>query len=225
MEEEKIDFKTYVIIGLVIILLVLILVLISRLRGAVEPEISDSLYNTFDIADCIKGTCAKEFKYIDNTIIVVKNSNNSYKIKYNDYVIFASENKPYLGSNIYTFGNAILFATKDDNNNYSLYKYEPGNSKAILVELPNENWYVNSISVEKEKVTIETSRFENENRFYDELTKSFAKISTCDDYNEFKNRIAKQTYEFTYSESGISPIKSINTKKLSELSNYSKLCK
>ena len=223
-EKKKFNYKDIIIVILGILFVILVVLTIIKFKKSDLEEIASN-YNTYDISDCAKGKCSKEFKLGDNVLNIDKNSDESYEIKYNDYVIFSAIDVPYIGNNIYTFNDSLLFTTHDENDNLTLYRYDIGNAEATKIELPEDYWFIKKIDVNNEKVTISTTRFIKGDSFLDEANEAYVDITSCFDFREFEERRAEQIFEFTYLENEISPIKGIAVKNLSELSKYSNLCK
>ena len=75
--------------------------------------------------------------------------------------------------------DTILFTTKDDDNLLSIFKYSFGYTKPEILKLPEDNWFINKINVENEKVTIYTSRFMEGKGFLDYKNEVFVNIVKC----------------------------------------------
>lgn len=221
------DKKNIIIVIECVVLIIVSAILINKItKDEPEVEVANSQYSVFDMSECEKGSCEKEFKFNDNTININKESAGNFEIKYNDYVIFASAKTPYIGSKFYTFDDTVLFEVKDENGNITLKKYTIGEYEATNYELGEENklWFIKSTSSKDNKMTIVTSRLVTDTSFMDADNEAVTDMVTCMNYREFDDRDAEQTFTFEYADGKFTEPKSTGVKKLNELSKYSSLC-
>ena len=155
-----------------------------------------------------------------------KRSDGGYEINYNDFVIFASADKPYIGDKIFTFEDSLLFTVKDDEGNLKLMMYTPGSftSEKIIVG-DDDYWYIKSVDSKDNKLIIKVSRFVRGDEFIEIENEAPVEINECHFYEQFRDREAERKYEIEYSNGKFNEVKLVSTSKLSKLKKYSALCK
>ena len=220
--------KNIIILAECVILVIVSSILISKINceDTEDLVIGNDSFNVFNISECEKGACNKEFRFNDNVLVVDKESSGKFDIKFNDYIVYTSLGTPYIGSQIFTFDSSIVFEIKDKNGNITLKEYTIGDFEALNVDLGDDLnlWYIKSVSVNGNTFTLNASRLVSKNSFMDVNNEVETDMKTCAHFKEFEDRDAEQTFtvEFTDGKFGI-PTGS-NTKQLKDLSEYSSLC-
>ena len=220
------DKKNVVIIILSFLLalacLLLGILLVNKKNNHIELN---GKYNVLDLTKCVNRACDKTFYFNDNELNIKKYSNKSYTMTYNDYVIFASEDKPFLGDAIYTYEDSLLFPVKNEDGNIRLMQYQMGNFTSEEIHFGEDDfWYVKSVDSKENEMTVEVSRFFKDNTFVDMPNEAFVEIDACNLYQEFQDRDASMTYVIRYQDGKFSEPELKSTKKLNEFSDYSSLC-
>ena len=217
--------KNVIIIILGILVLILASVLVTKIASKNQTVVMNEKYNVLNLEKCVNKACNKSFKFNDNELTVKKNGDTSYEITYNDYVIFASADKPYIGDAIYTYEDSLLFPVKDENGNIKLMQYQMGNFTSEEIHFGEDDfWYGKKVESKENEMTIEVSRFSKKNTFVDMPNEAFVKIDACNLYQEFQDRDASMTYVIRYQDGKFTEPELKSTKKLKEFSEYSSLC-
>ena len=223
------DKKNIIIIILSILLVIASGVLIVKIYNRYADDkniiISNGDYNVFPLENCVKGKCDKTFLFSDNEIKIHKESSGSYEITYNDYVIYASADKPFLGDAIYTFEDSLLFSVQDEDGNLKIMKYQMGNFEAEEISIGvDDYWYIKSISAEDDTITIQGSRFLKDNQFLDIQNEATVEINECHLFQEFSEREAEAVYQIRYKDGAFQNAELISTSLLGDNKKYSSLC-
>ena len=220
------DKKNKIIIVLSVLLALACLIFVLLLMNKKNNNITlNNTYNVLNIEKCEKGACNKTFHFNDNDLNIKKYNNESYTITYNDYVVFASEDKPFIGKAIYTFEDSLLFPVKDENGNIKLMQYQMGNFTSEEIHFGEDDfWYIKKVDSKENEMMVEVSRFFQKNIFIDMPNEAFVKIDACNLYQEFEDRDASMTYVIRYQDGKFTEPELKSTKKLKEFSEYSSLC-
>ena len=225
MEDNMEKKKDIIIIVLCILILILASILVTKIVVKNQTVVLNEKYNVLNLEKCVNKACNKSFEFNDNELTVKKNGDSSYEITYNDYVIFASADKPYIGDAIYTYEDSLLFPVKDENGNIRLMQYQMGNFSSEEIHFGEDDfWYVKKVDSKENEMTVEVSRFFQKNTFVDMPNEAFVEIDACNLYQEFQDRDASMTYVIRYQDGKFSEPKLKSTKKLNEFSDYSSLC-
>lgn len=182
-------------------------------------------FQTFDISDCSHAACKKEISFNGNTILITEDENFNYQIRYNKKVIASFSDLPYLGKNIYTFDDKILYLTY-----YSDYSaldnlYDPATGEVTSFDLSDDlQWYINDVEVDNGTIRIHTSRFDEPTNFIDVEAQIPVEMDNCDNYQKYAEKEVAKTYEIVYQNGSFSKAKEIETVLLKNYKDYSSLC-
>ena len=222
------DKKNIIIVIECILLIIVSSILFAKINceDTEDLVIGNDNFNVFDVSECEKGACNKEFRFNDNVLVIDKESDGKFDVIFNDYIVYTSLGTPYIGSKIFTFDSSIVFEIKDKNGNITLKEYTIGDFEASNVDFGDDLnfWYIKSVSVNNNTFTLNVSRLVNEDTFLDINNEVETDMKTCDHFKEFEARDAEQTFTVEYKDGKFGIPEGSNTKKLNELTKYSSLC-
>ena len=218
-------------IELILIVLLVILIIANIYVFTLDNDKTESTdnkeyiqFNKIDVSKCSHKTCNEKFKYNDNTISIVSDEKLNYIFSVNNKFVFSFQEYPYIDSTIYTFDDIVLLILKDENF-LDYYIYNPKEKKNINLDLIDDNsWKIKSISVDKNKITIEMSRFDDDVQLIDAGKHLISNINTCEEYKKHEQEEVYKKYEILYENGNFKNSKEDKV-LLKDYKSYKSLCK